>query len=169
MTVGLRGFISVNQTDHVLLPSGGVGARFVCDFVKNIRKIVQGIDHLFDIGILNLGDCRVRQSLGVVSACARSVAIIDTLNVVCFGEPVTVSGDTLELQAETIEKHNRYIDSGLSGIDDPLAQSVEEALIELGKIEFELTVGGVAGPGPQERQGEVALGAAGARFRSRGW
>ena len=91
--MGLPGLVLSDLSDLVLVPPLGVDRSLLGHDPKHVGQIVQGVDHLFHVGILEAGNrVRRRHGHGGDSLGTAYVTIVDAIDVIGPGKRVPVAG-----------------------------------------------------------------------------
>src|ERR1039457_1717845 len=136
---------------QVVIPPGRIRRSLLGDDPKDVRKVVEGIDHLSNIGILYRRD-RVGRRHGYGPGTA---AIVDPVHVVGPRKRIAVAGEAEDVEPFAGEEVAPGIDSSRSQLPDPIAKAIKIVLVELGQVKFQFAVGGDPGPIRSHGSGET--------------
>ncbi len=88
----LTGLVSLDEADHVGVPEGRVVRSLFARFPNHVLQIIKRVDHLADIGVLNVGDgVRRRHGHGLRTIVGAREAIVDAVDIVHTSEWVAVA------------------------------------------------------------------------------
>jgi hypothetical protein len=112
---------------------------FVRDLPEQVGEVVEGIDHVADVGLLDVLDARVERQYLVVEDGPDG----DPIDVVggVEGMALDMEGRQAQVERPSIEEHYRDVDAAVARRDNAVAQPVEEGVVEPGQIELRLAVG----------------------------
>src|SRR5580658_732969 len=113
---------------QVVIPPSRICRSLLGNDPKYVRKVVEGVDHLSNIGVLDPCD-RVGRRHGCGS---RAAAIVDPVHVVGPRKRIAVAGEAEEVEPFAGEEVAPGIDSGGSQLTDAVAKAIKIALIQLG-------------------------------------
>ena len=74
MLLRLRLLVVLDEADHVVLPLRRGRMVLVGDLVEHVVEVVDGVDHLADVGFLERGDRRMAQFVDFNARCRRLFA-----------------------------------------------------------------------------------------------
>src|ERR1700733_11439787 len=114
MLVRLSSFVFSNVRNLVVVKPLRIARSFFGNDPQHIWQIVQGVDHLLDIGILKAGDVVGRRhGHGRYTFGTTGVVVVDAIDVVRAGKRVAIAGAAKYVDELAGKEIDTRIDSGV--------------------------------------------------------